>query len=171
MSLDFRSDFFDLWVFRRADDGVEYLLLRSSQEKADRFFGGGRFWQIPTSSVGERENVPDACRRLLGDMGVVPLAAWSADHVYAIYNRRYDAVCTIPVFVAEAGEGTSPILTWEHSEFAWHGAEACLERIRFRGLRDSLTAVRETVTEAAEPSPRAAPVLTESATATRGGMA
>ena len=150
MSLDFRTDFFDLWVFRRAGDGPEYLLLRTSQ---DRYFGGGRFWQIPTSSVGEREGLPGACRRLLKDTGVVPRGAWSADHVYSIYNRRYDAVCTIPVFVVEAGEGTSPVLTWEHSEYAWHNAEGCLERIRFRGLRDGLTAVRETVTEAAEPAP------------------
>ena len=153
MSLDFRTGFFDLWVFRRAGNGVEYLLLHVSQEKADRFFGGGRFWQIPTSAVGERENLPGACRRLLTDTGVVPRGVWSADHVYAIYNRRYDAVCTIPVFVAEAGEGTSPILTWEHSEFAWHGAESCLERIRFRGLRDGLAAVREAVTDTAEPTP------------------
>ena len=153
LSLDFNTDFFDLWVFRRTDDGVEYLLLHTSQEKADRFFGGGRFWQIPTDAVGERESVPDACRRLLRDTGVVPRGVWSADRVYTIYNRRYDAICTIPVFVAEAGEGTSPILTWEHSEFGWYGAEACLERIRFRGLRDGLAAVRETVTEAGEPAP------------------
>ena len=153
LPLDFSTDFFDLWVIKRTDDGVEYLLLHTSQEKADRFFGGGRFWQIPTDSVRERENVPDACRRLLRDTGVVQRSVWSADHVYAIYNRRYEAVCTIPVFVAEAVDGTSPILTWEHSEFAWCGAEACLERIRFRGLRDGLAAVRETVTEAGEPTP------------------
>ena len=153
MSLDLRSDFFDLWVFRRTASGVEYLLLHCSQEKANRFFGGGRFWQIPTGAVGERENGPDACRRLLEDTGVVPGGVWSADHVYTIYNRRYDAVCTIPVFAAEAGEGTRPILTWEHSEFAWLDAEACLERIRFRGLRSGLAAVRETVTEARKPAP------------------
>ena len=153
LSLDLNTGFFDLWVFRRIDDGVQYLLLYTSQEKADRFFGGGRFWQIPTDAVGERENVPDACRRLLRNTGVIPKGVWSADHVYTIYNRRYSAVCTIPVFAAEAGEGTNPILTWEHSELAWCGAEACLERIRFRGLRDGLTAVRETVTEAVEPAP------------------
>ena len=82
-----------------------------------------------------------------------PRGVWSADHVYVIYNRRYDAVCTIPVFAAEAGEGTSPTLTWEHSEFGWYDAGTCLERLRFRGLRDGLTAVREAVTEAREPAP------------------
>ena len=153
LSLDLNTDFFDLRVLRRTDDGIQYLLPHTSQEKADRFFGGGRFWQIPTDAVGERENVPDACRRLLTDTRVVPGGVWSEDHIYTVYNRRYDAVCTIPVFAAEAGEGTNPILTWEHSEFAWCGAEACLERIRFRGLRDGLAAVEETVTEAVGPTP------------------
>ena len=153
LSLDLRTDFFDLWVYRRTEDGAEYLLLRTSQEKADRFFGGGRFWQIPTDAVGESEDVRDACRRLLRATGVVSEGVWSADHVYTVFNRRYDAVCTIPVFVAKAGEGTSPILTWEHSDFAWYSANECLERLRFRGLREGLAAVRETVTEAREPAP------------------
>ena len=153
LALDFRTDFFDLWVYRHTDDGAEYLLLHTSQEKADRFFGGGRFWQIPTDAVGQREDVRDACRRLLAATGVVSKSVWSADHVYTVFNRRYDAVCTIPVFVAEAGEGTSPILTWEHSDFAWCGVNDCLERLRFRGLREGLAAVRETVTEVREPAP------------------
>ena len=153
LPLNFTSGFFDLWVFRRARDRVEYLLLHTSQEKADRFFGGGRFWQIPTDAVGDEENVADACRRLLKASGVDPKSAWSADHVYTIYNRRYDAVCAIPVFAAEAGERTSPILTWEHSDFGWYDAGACLERIRFRGLRDGLAAVRETIMESREPPP------------------
>ena len=153
MPLNFTSGFFDLWVFRRTKGGVEYLLLHTSQEKADRFFGGGRFWQIPTDTVGDEEHITDACRRLLQESGVEPEGVWSADHVYTIYNRRYDAVCAIPVFAAEAGERTSPILTWEHSDFGWYDAEKCLERIRFRGLRDGLAAVRETITESREPAP------------------
>ena len=153
MPLDFSSDFFDLWVFRRTGNGVEYLLLHASQEKADRFFGGGRFWQVPTDAVGDDEKVADACRRLLNATGVEPTRAWSADHVYAIYSHRYEAVCVIPVFVAEAGAGTSPVLTREHSEFGWYDAEGCLDRIRFRGLRDGLAAVRETVTESRTPAP------------------
>ena len=62
-------------------------------------------------------------------------------------------MCAIPVFAAEAGERTSPALGWEHSDFAWCDAEACLERIRFRGLRDGLAAVREAITESRQPAP------------------
>ena len=153
MSLDLKSDFFDLWVFRHTGNGTEYLLLHTSQEKADRFFGGGRFWQIPSDAVGRGETVADACRRLLKESGIESRGVWSADHVYTIYNRRYDAVCTIPVFAAEAVDGTIPILTWEHSEFGWYDAATCLDRIRFRGLRDGLANVRESITEGGEPAP------------------
>ena len=57
------------------------------------------------------------------------------------------------MFAAVAGEGTSPILTWEHSEFGWYDAGTCLERLRFRGLGSGLTAEREAITEAREPAP------------------
>ena len=62
LPLDFDSSYFDPWVFRRSGGRAEYLLLHVSQEKADRFFGGGRFWQIPTGAVGDAESVADACR-------------------------------------------------------------------------------------------------------------
>ena len=42
----FNPAVYDLWVFRRAEPGVEFLVLRASQMKADRHFNGGRFWQV-----------------------------------------------------------------------------------------------------------------------------
>jgi hypothetical protein len=47
---------YDLWVFRRRSHGVEFLVLRTSQIKADRHFNGGRFWQIlaASSKTGNR---------------------------------------------------------------------------------------------------------------------
>lgn len=45
--MQIRSDAFDLWVFRRDADAVRYLVLQTSQEKADRWLNGGRFWRIP----------------------------------------------------------------------------------------------------------------------------
>jgi hypothetical protein len=45
--MDLRTDAIDLWVFSKDADTSRYLLLQTSQEKADRWFGGGRFWQIP----------------------------------------------------------------------------------------------------------------------------
>ena len=41
----------ELWVFSRTREGVRYLIVEASQEKADAFFGGHRFWQIPGTSI------------------------------------------------------------------------------------------------------------------------
>ena len=52
-----------------------------------------------------------------------------------------------------AGERTSPLLTWVHLDFGWYDAEECLARIRFRGLRDGLAAVRENISERSKLAP------------------
>ena len=41
---------FDVWAFQRRAEGVVFLLLYTSMEKATRYFNGGRFWQIRPSS-------------------------------------------------------------------------------------------------------------------------
>jgi hypothetical protein len=38
---------FDLLLFYRGEAEPKYLLLHSSQEKTDKWFWGGRFWQVP----------------------------------------------------------------------------------------------------------------------------
>jgi hypothetical protein len=44
---------FDVWAFQRRADGIVFLLLYTSAEKATRHFNGGRFWQIPRlESIG-----------------------------------------------------------------------------------------------------------------------
>jgi len=50
---------FDLWVSRRRSTEVEYLLVRTSQLKADRYFNGGCFWQIPSGVLQAGESVPE----------------------------------------------------------------------------------------------------------------
>jgi hypothetical protein len=90
MQLD--ANVFDVWTFRRTPAGVEYLLLHTSQLKADRWFNGGRFWQIPSNFFGAAERVTDGIARLLSGFGVTLSGIWAAEHVYTIYNRRFEAM-------------------------------------------------------------------------------
>ena len=46
------------WTFDHK--GVRFLLLYISVDKAERFFNGGRFWQIPSDFVKDGEHVTDA---------------------------------------------------------------------------------------------------------------
>lgn len=146
------ADHIDLWVFRKHAGENEYLLLLTSQEKADRWFNGSQFWQIPTGAVELEEKVEDAAKRLLEEYGLSAQALWAAEYVYTIYNRRREDVSIIPVFAAEVKDPVSLVLSWEHCDYCWLRAERCLERVRFRGLKEGLLAVRTYISEVATPA-------------------
>jgi len=146
-----RTNAFDLWVFQRDPNAVRYLLLYTSQEKADKWFNGGRFWQIPGGVFGEDEPVVEALSRVLRTYQLMPRALWAVEHVSTIYNRRHQALELIPVFAAEVGDVAAIPLTWEHAEYRWLTAEECRDRLTFRGLVEGLEWTRAYITEPAAP--------------------
>ena len=151
--MELRTDVIDLWVFVRTDEGPRYLLLHTSQEKAERFFGGGRFWQIPGAFLREGEDVVAAIKRVVADLGLEPVHIWAVEHTYLIFNRRLQSLAAIPVFAAEVRTQAEPRLGWEHSEHDWLSAVDCYPRLSFRGLREGLDWTRREISE--QESPRA----------------
>jgi hypothetical protein len=104
--LRFNPDVYDLWVFRRSERGVEFLVLLTSQLKADPYFNGGRFWQIPSGVFQDEGPATAAVDRTLAPYGLTARAVWAAEHTYTIYNRRFHELEVISVFAAEvAGDG------------------------------------------------------------------
>jgi ADP-ribose pyrophosphatase YjhB (NUDIX family) len=146
------ANVFDVWVFRRTADGTRYLLLRTSVEKANRYFNGGRFWQIPSGVIAEGETVTQAIDRDLQRYGFAPSAIWAGEHAYIIYNRRFEEMQIIAVYAAEVTEVPVRLDPSEHSEFAWLPAEECVNRVHYRGLKDGLRSVAEYVTEVSAPA-------------------
>lgn len=141
------SAVFDLWVFRRAPGAeVEYLLLHASQLKADRYFNGGRFWQVPSDLVHDGETMVAALERRLRDFGITASALWAAEHSYTIYNRRFETTQIIHVFAAEAADGDVRLRPEEHSEARWCSFDEALSRVTYRGLKDGLRSTREYIT-------------------------
>jgi hypothetical protein len=116
---------FDAWVFRRSTTGVEYLLLRTSQLKAERYFNGGGFWQVPSGVFQAEETVPTALDRVLSAYGM---------HAHGI------------VYAAEVSGADPRLNAEEHSECGWFSYEAALTAVHYRGLKDGLRSVREYVT-------------------------
>jgi hypothetical protein len=141
------ANVFDVWAFRRTDEGVRFLLLHTSVEKADRFFNGGRFWQIPSNLLKDGEHITDGIARLLRSFGLKAQSIWAAEHTYTIYNRRFNAMQIIGVYAAEVLESVVRLDAAEHAEFQWLTAEECLARVHFRGLKDGLRSVQEYITE------------------------
>jgi ADP-ribose pyrophosphatase YjhB (NUDIX family) len=146
------ANVFDVWVFRRRPGGAVFLLLRTSQEKAARYFGGGRFWQVPSDFVNDGESITGAIRRTLAQHGLRPRSIWAGEHAYLIYNRRFTEMQAIAVYAAEVDDGEVRIDPAKHSELEWLPFEVCLERVHFRGLKDGLRSVQEYITGVADPA-------------------
>ncbi len=150
MNLD--ANVFDVWVFQRRVKGVVFLLLQTSPEKAERFFNGGRFWQIPSSRVKGDEPITDAIARELKQYGLSARSIWAGEHAYIIYNCRFAEMQVIGVYAAEVADAPIKLNPAEHSEYEWLPYNACLKRVHYRGLKDGLRSVREYVTGPKSPA-------------------
>ena len=143
---------FDVRAFQRQGHETRFLLLYSSDEKARRYFGGGRFWQIPSDVVEEGETVTGALARKLHRFGLTPKTIWAGEHAYIIYNRRFAEMQLIGVYAAEVADAAVSLDRSEHSEYAWLPYATCLDRVHYRGLKEGLRSVQEYVTGPASPA-------------------
>jgi ADP-ribose pyrophosphatase YjhB (NUDIX family) len=146
------ANVFDVWVFKRTASGPEFLLLHTSEEKATRYFNGGRFWQVPSGVVEEGETVTDAIARKLAGYGLTPGAIWAGEHAYIIYNRRFAEMQIIGVYAAEVADARVRLDPAEHASHAWLPVDECVERVHFRGLKDGVKSVHEYVTGVDQPA-------------------
>lgn len=144
------TNVFDLWVFHKQEEAPNYLLLHTSNEKADKWFAGNRFWQIPCDFFQENEPVEAAVRRVLKTYDLKMKALWAVEHAYIFYNRRYkeNQLCT--VFAAEVDKPAEIELPWEHSEYGWFTYAECQSKLHYRGLIEGLHWTRKYVTEPVE---------------------
>jgi hypothetical protein len=152
VAMQLAANVFDVWTFRRTAEGIRYLLLHTSVDKAERFFNGGRFWQIPSNLVKDGEHITDAIARNLRAFGLKAQTIWAAEHVYSIYNRRFNEMQLIGVYAAEVHESVVRLNAAEHAECQWLSYEESLQRVHYRGLKDGLRSVQEYITGPAAPA-------------------
>ena len=150
--MNLAANVFDVWVFQRRPAGIVFLLLQTSEEKAARYFNGGRFWQIPSDFVNSGESINDAICRVLGHHGLRPKSIWAGEHAYLIYNRRFAEMQAIGVYAAEVHDGDVRVDPSKHSDYEWLRFETCLERVHYRGLKDGLRSVQAYITGVEDPA-------------------
>ncbi len=143
---------FDVWSFRRDSDAIRFLLLYTSQIKADRHFNGGRFWQVPSNFVRDDETIEDAILRRVGEFGLSVATIWVGEHAYVIYNRRFREMQLIGVYAAETRPTDILLDPEEHSDYGWFTMDECLARVHYRGLKEGLQSVHDFVTGIPEPA-------------------
>lgn len=154
----------ELWVFSRTVDGPRYLLVEASQEKADAFFGGHRFWQIPgTSMRDDGEATIDLLARCLDEYGFEASALWAVEHVSTIFNRRLDAIQIVPAFAAEVdglpeprlamppGSSLASSIRREYCSYEWADAKRVEQLVTFRAHLDGFAQLQRYISECPEP--------------------
>jgi 8-oxo-dGTP pyrophosphatase MutT (NUDIX family) len=151
--MQLNANVFDFWVFRRTPDGVRFLVVQASALKAQRYFNGGTFWQVPSGVFRDDESVPQAAERELAAYQLKVRTVWAAEHAYTIYNRRFHQVQVITVFAVEVAPGDPTLRADEHQAFAWLPYDDALARVHFRGLKDGLRSVQEYITGVERPAP------------------
>jgi lipoyl(octanoyl) transferase len=121
-----------------ASDG-RVLLLKRAPER-------GGFWQPVTGRMDPGETAMETARRELreeigADVAVAPLSyrhGFAIDHV--VMGREPGPVrgADEEAFVARLPAGFTPVLSAEHTEWAFHPAEAAARVPRFAGLRRAI---------------------------------
>lgn len=150
--MHFAANVLDVWAFQQRPEGVRFLLLYTAVTKAERHFNGGRFWQIPSGSIGDDESIIEAIQRVLSIFGQNANAIWAGEHAYIIFNRRFNEMQGIGVYAAEVPDAPVTLDPTEHSEYGWYSFEECLERVHYRGLKEGLRSVQDYITGLPDPA-------------------
>lgn len=114
-----RADVVDVYVFRRAPQGVEFLQLRRAREPL------AATWHPVMGHVEPGETGPAcAAREAREEIGLdvrssACLGFWALEQVHPFYVHQIDAVVLSPRFVCEVAGGWEPSLNDEHDASRW----------------------------------------------------
>lgn len=161
---DIVTDIVDVYVFRRINARVQFLLI---QRRAD--IAMGQTWQGFHTQVDDGETAIVASRRAVRELaGMDAIAIYSADYINQFYDDTRDAIVLAPVLALTVHPSASVHLAEEFETYAWVERDDATARLPFAGQRSSVRLIDEIMSigdEAAEiyrlpledTSPRGAP--------------
>jgi dATP pyrophosphohydrolase len=131
----------EVYVFRRAAGGVEFLLLK----RRDGDFMGAT-WHPVSGGIGRGEKAWQAAEReLYEEAGLTEARLWQVDSVNSFYVAKYDRVMITICFAAEVGPDVAIKLSAEHSELAWVPEGELAQRLLWPGQRRIAAEIREEI--------------------------
>lgn len=135
------SEIIDVYVFRRACAGVQYLVLRRA---AAEVLPGT--WQAVHGRIEAGERAYEAARReLREETQLEPLSFYQVDVVNTFYQARDDTVHHCPCFAAEVAPQAEPVLNDEHDAWLWLDFDQALARFPWPGQRRALREIRQEI--------------------------
>lgn len=125
------SDIVDVYVFRRARDQVQFLLLRRRPELVL-----GDIWQSVHGKIEPGERATEAAIREVRERtSMVPSQLYSADYITQFYDHASDQIVLAPSFAAQVAPRDKPRCTDEYSDFAWCDLEETVGRLPWASQR------------------------------------
>lgn len=130
------SGLIEAHVFRKKKDGIEFLLLKRSENEN---YGG--IWQMVTGSIDEGEKASDtALREIKEETGLTPEKLWVVPNVNSFYSPEKDSLIMIPVFAALVNN-EAVVISSEHSEYQWVDKEKAKSLLAWNGQRKSVDTI------------------------------
>ncbi len=125
------SDIVDVYVFRRLNARVQFLLL---QRRPDVTLP--QTWQAFHSQILAGERTLDAVRRAVKDLcGLNVSAIYSADYINQFYDEGRDAMVLAPVFGVNVSPQAPLDLAPDFRDAAWFDRDEATSRLAFSGQR------------------------------------
>lgn len=125
------SDIVDVYVFRRVQAHVQFLVLR---RRPDVVLGDT--WQSIHGKIEPGERAVDAAlREVTEQTGFLPKKLYSADYINQFYDHHTDRIVLAPSFAALVGSREQPRLSSEYHDYAWCDLEETVARLPWSGQR------------------------------------
>ncbi|MBP1691279.1 MAG: dATP pyrophosphohydrolase [Bacteroidetes bacterium] len=141
----------EVCVFRFNSDLIEYLVLRRAPD--ERLHPG--MWQIITGMVEEGEQaVETALRELKEETGFAPEHFWSLPQLTTFFDVRNNAINLCPVFAAQVKNNANPVLSGEHTSFAWLPPQSAQSRLVWPSHRAAIDLVDQYIVRGEEAAYR-----------------
>ena len=136
---DIVSDIVDVYVFRRQNARVQFLLL---QRKATVPLGNT--WQSFHTQIQAHETTVVAARRAVRELaGLSVSEAYSADYINEFFDDTRDVVVLAPVLAVVVAAQAPVTLGRELKEAAWWDVNQAVARLPFSGQRWAVRHISE----------------------------
>jgi dihydroneopterin triphosphate diphosphatase len=137
------SDLIEAHVFRISNKGMEFLLLKRSQET---IYPG--VWQMVTGKVNMDEPAYKAAlREIKEETGLIPEKIWVAPNINSFYDHSNDAVSLLPVFACRVLPESKVVISEEHCDYQWISPEKAKKLLAWPGQRKSVDIITEYFTK------------------------
>ena len=128
----------DSYVYKKSDNGFEFLILKRAGTKIYE-----HLWQGVAGKIEKNEKSWQAAiRELKEETGLNPQKIFIADHVSKFYEAHQDRINFVPVFGIEVNNG-KVILSNEHCDYKWVDFETASSHLVWNGQKKGIHAVNQ----------------------------